>query len=136
MLRNVLSVITGLVICFILILVGETFIHDHLVSFPSTIKSSEELKTFINTAPAILHIYILLNYAFTTFIGGICTSLIASTKKISKAVTLGGILTGMGVLNLSNVGHPTWVIICGLFAFLPFAWFGGLIGTKLSTKKQ
>ena len=136
MLRNVLSIVIGLIISFILILVGETVIHNYLVSFPATIKSSEELKTFISLAPTSFHLYILINYGIATFFGCICASIIASTKKNSKAVTIGGILTGFGILNLINVGHPTWVIVSGLFVFLPFAFLGGWIGTKLSSKKN
>lgn len=138
MFRNVLSVIVGLILCFILILVGEQIISTHLITMPTALdmKNPEIIKTFIATAPPSFHLFILINYAIATLIGCFFCSIIASSKKITKAVTIGGILTGVGILNMVSVGHPAWVIICGVFAFLPFAYFGGLIGAKLSSPKK
>ena len=66
----------------------------------------------------------------------VVASVIAIEKKYNKAITVGGILMGLGVFNLVTIPHPTWVVILALLVFLPFAYFGGKLGIKLSSKKK
>jgi hypothetical protein len=95
----------------------------------------EALKTYITTAPASLHLIILCNYALACFAGGLIASSIAIDKKMSKAMSLGGIFMGVGMFSLINL-HPLWVVICSIFIFLPFAYLGGMMSVKISEKKK
>ncbi|MGZ4033770.1 MAG: hypothetical protein ACXVPU_10250 [Bacteroidia bacterium] len=131
--RNTLSVIAGVIASVIIIFIGEAIAHN-LFPLPADISTPEALKKFIAAVPASFHLYILANYAVGCLIGGTIAAWIAEDKKMTKAITLGGLFMGIGLFTLVSVGHPAWVIIVSLFAFLPFAYFGGLIGIKLSKK--
>ena len=135
--RNTLSVIGGIVASMIVIFIGEG-ISFKMNPLPASVdlKNILSVKAYIASAPASLHLMILLIYAAGCLAGGMVSSMIAADKKLSKANTVGGILLGFGIYSLLNVGHPMWVIIVSIFVFLPFAYFGGLIGLRLSTKKE
>ncbi len=137
MLRNVLSVIAGLVVSFIIIILGEGITH-HIFPLPATvnINDPETVKTYISTAPASFHLTILFIYAIASLVGSFVSSIITIDKKMSKAMTVGGILMGLGIFNLVTLSHPLWAIIMGLIAFLPFAFAGGLVGITLSNPKE
>lgn len=136
-LRNILSVVCGVITGFIVIILGQGIMHA-VNPLPAGVdlQNTESLKAFIENAPASLHLGILGIYAFACFLGGMVASIIAADKKITKAITLGGIFMGLGIFNLVSVSHPMWVILCSLFAFLPFAYAGGMIGLKFFTKKK
>ena len=137
MVRNSIAIIAGLVTSFIVIIFGEG-IANGLNPLPVTIDTTnpEAIKMYIANAPAALHIAILTTYALACFTGGTVASVIASNKKITRAMTLGGILMGLGIYNLVSFSHPNWVIISGLFVFLPFAYIGGKVGINFSAKKK
>lgn len=136
MIRNILSIVFGIVSSFIVILLIETI--GHYISPPPVnfdLNKQDELKTYIESAPAIVFIMVLIAYAVGSFIGGLVAALIATDNKNGKALTVGGILLGLGVINLIMIPHPIWMIILGLAVFIPFAYIGGKIGIKLTTKK-
>jgi hypothetical protein len=55
---------------------------------------------------------------------------------MSKAITSGGVLMGLGAYNLFMIPHPVWTIIISIFLFIPCSYLGGLWGIKISTKDQ
>ena len=135
--RNIIAVISGLVTSFIVIILGEGVANGlHPIPITVDMNNPEALKTYIAHAPATLHIAILTTYALACFAGSIVTSSIALHRKITRAMTLGGILMGLGVYNLVSFSHPNWVIISGLFIFLPFAYVGGKVGINFTAKKK
>src|SRR5688500_8274948 len=117
--RNILSVVVGIVVGIFFIIIGEALI---LISnpFPAEIdmQDTEALKTFIASSPVSLHLIKLLIYALACFIGSLIASSIAHDKKMNKAMTLGGIFMGVGMFSLITL-HPIWVVICSVFVFLP-----------------
>ena len=77
MLRNILSVIAGLIVSFIVIMVGEGMTHN-LFPLPSNINlnNPETVKTFIATAPNSFHLAILIIYALASLIGAFIAAII------------------------------------------------------------
>jgi len=137
MIRNRLAVMVGLVISFVVIIIGEAISHS-LNPLPVNvdIRNPEAFLTFVSTAPASFHLMILGNYALACFAGGIVVSAMATDNQIRKALMVGGILMALGWYNLISLSHPTWVVICGLFAFLPFAYLGAKVGIKFFFKRN
>ena len=135
--RNSLSIVAGVIASMIIIFIGEG-ISFKLNPLPPTVdlKNILSIKAYVSSAPAHLHILILAIYGIACLVGGITSSLIATDKKMGKAITVGGILLGFGIYSLINVGHPIWVVIAAVFVFLPFAYFGGRIGIKFSLLKK
>jgi predicted MFS family arabinose efflux permease len=135
--RNNIAAFVGLVVSIVIILAGET-ISFKINPLPESVDLRDLLsvKAYFSSAPTSLHLVILGIYAIGCFIGGVIASLISTDKKMPKAMTVGGILLGFGIYSLINIGHPMWVVIASVFVFLPFAYFGGLIGIKFSSKKK
>jgi hypothetical protein len=136
MTRNFLSIIVGLISCFLVIFIVEIIGHT-LNPLPVDVNNPEEFRHYIqHEAPEAFYLLVLSGYAIGSFTGGMVTAWISVNKKIIHAMTVGGILMGLGVYNLVLIRHPSWVIVTAFFTFLPFAYLGGRIGKGLSTKKQ
>lgn len=134
--RNILAVVIGIIVSIIIIIIGEALAHI-INPLPADVDmhNPEALKAFIANAPISLHLIILCNYALACFVGGLIASSIAIDKKMNKAMSLGGIFMGVGMFSLISL-HPTWVVICSVFIFLPFAYLGGMMSIKISDKKK
>ena len=135
--RNLIAVFTGIVASIIIIIIGEALVHI-LNPLPAGVDMNdpESFKNFIANAPISLHLIILCNYALACFVGGLLSSTIAFDKKMNRAMSLGGIFMGVGMFSLISLSHPIWVVIASVFIFLPFAYIGGMIGLRISTKKK
>ena len=136
MVRNILSVIIGLVASFFVIAIVESIGH---VMYPPpaevNINNPDAMKAYISTAPPMVFIILITAYASGSFIGALVTSMVAINNKTRKAMTVGGILMGFGIYNIITIPHPLWVAVCAIFVFMPFAYFGGKLGIKISSKK-
>lgn len=137
MLRNILSVIVGLISSFLVIQIIEV-VGFKMYPPPANMNYStpDTIKQYIANAPSIIFILVIIGYALGSLIGGFVSSLISLRNKMTKAITVGGILFGLGAYNLLTIPHPGWVIICALAVFLPMAYAGGFLGVKVSGKKQ
>jgi hypothetical membrane protein len=126
MVKNVLSVIAGVIAGFILILIFETI--GHLIApLPEGIDISdiESIKENLDKIPVLNMVLVLVAYAIGAFGAGFVAVKIAKTQKISMALITGLILMLFGIFNLMTIPHPVWFIIVNLFLFLPMAWAGG-----------
>ena len=132
--RNIIAVIVGVIVSVIIIIIGEALVH--IMNPQIDIKDPEAFKAFISNAPVSLHIMILLIYALACFLGALISASIAIDKKMSKAMSLGGLIMGIGMFSLVSVSHPMWVVIVSVFIFLPFAYWGGMLSLKMSGKKK
>lgn len=135
--RNLIAVFIGILVSITIIIIGEALVHV-LSPLPSEVNMNdpESFKLFIANAPLSLHLIILGNYALACFVGGLISSVIALDKKMNRAMSLGGIFMGVGMFSLISLSHPLWVVISSVFIFLPFAYLGGMIGLRISTKKK
>jgi ABC-type Na+ efflux pump permease subunit len=137
MVRNILSIILGLLASFIIIIILESA--GHIIHPPPPgldTKDLEAVKTYVSTAPPIVFVLVILAYALGSFIGGVTASAVASNNKMAKAITVGGILMGLGAYNLFMIPHPVWTVIISLVVFIPFSYLGGYLGIKWSAKKK
>lgn len=136
MARNILSILVGIISSFIAILAIGSI--AHIVNPPPVDPHDTEVfKNYLhNEAPKTLHMILLSAYAIGSFAGGFITAYIALNKKILRAMTVGGLLMGIGIYNLILANYPSWVIGTAFFIFLPFAYFGGRIAKNVTAKKQ
>ena len=136
MVRNILSIIAGIISSFIAIIAIESVAHM-LNPPPVDLHDAEVFRNYIhNQAPEMLHLIILFAYAIGSFTGGFVAGSISLSKRIVQAMTVGGLLMGLGIYNLVMANYPSWVIVTAFFTFLPFAYFGGRIAKNTAEKKQ
>ena len=135
--RNIVAVIAGFSASIIIIIIGE--VQAHVMNpLPEgvSMNDQESFKIFIANAPVALHLIILFNYALACLVGALISSSIALDKKMNRAMSLGGMFMGVGMFSLISLAHPIWVVVCSVFVFLPFAYLGGMLGVRISTKKK
>jgi hypothetical protein len=136
MAKNILSIIIGLAASSFIIFALEVLSH---IIYPAPanldINNMEAVKAFAASAPPIVFILVIISYAIGSLIGGLVASAIANKNKMSKAITVGGILMGLGAYNLFMIPHPIWTILISIFLFIPCSWIGGMLGIKISSKK-
>ncbi len=137
MIRKIIAIVIGLIASFIVIELIESIGYT-IYPIPEgiDIRNIEALKTYISNAPTNVFLIIILGYAIGSFVGGFVSAWITKEEKIKTATTLGGILMGIGAINLFTIPHPIWVIVVALLVFIPFSYFGGKLGIKISEKKS
>ncbi|MEO6902892.1 MAG: hypothetical protein ABI315_07035 [Bacteroidia bacterium] len=137
MTRNILSIIAGLCCSFIIVLMLEGINHA-LNPLPDNIgvHDLQSFKDHIESTSIGLQLPVLISYAIGTFCGSLITTLIAKNKKMAKAITVGGILMGLGMYNLVSLQYSAWVSIISFIVFLPAAYLGGKVGLRFSKKSR
>lgn len=137
MTRNVLSIIAGLCCSFVIVLMLEGINHA-LNPLPDNIGvyDLQSFKDHIKSSSIALQLPVLISYAIGTFCGSLVTTLIAKNKKMAKAITVGGILMGLGMYNLVSLQYSILIAIISFIVFLPTAYLGGIVGLRFSKKNR
>jgi hypothetical protein len=131
MIRNILAVISGIVLGILTIGVVESIGHK-IFTVPQevtqSIENQENEAVFALISPEML-LFVLLAYSLGAFIGGFITGIIG--KRILLTIITGSVLMMGGVLNLFMIPHPIWFILVSLLVYIPFAWIGGFLSKKI-----
>jgi hypothetical protein len=136
MLRNILSIVAGVLVGIIVLFCVE--LTGHLISPPPAINFNdiEAMKAYTANAPSIVFIMLIAAYMAGSFVGGLVAGTIAKQKKLDNALSVGGILLGLGTYNLFSLPHPMWVVVSGIIVFIPFAWIGGKLAENRIKNKS
>lgn len=111
----------------------------HLLAPPPAdldINSMEAINNYIASAPSIVFVVVIFSYALGSFVGALVSVFVSKEKHMSHAINIGGVLMGLGAINLFTIPHPIWMIVCSLIVFLPAAYFGARLGIVLKMKLQ
>lgn len=128
-----LGTLSGIAVLFIIETIG------HLIAPPPLnidFNDIDAIKNYTKNAPVIVFLMLILAYALGSFVGGYIAGKLSKEKKTDNALSVGGILLGLGTFNLFSLPHPTWVIVLGLIVFIPFALFGGKLAEKRKAKNK
>jgi hypothetical protein len=137
MLRNILSAFLGLITGIFIILSLEVLSHI-IYPMPTglNINDPEALVIYTSSAPVVVFVLLIISYATSALVGGLVAAAVAIKNKMSQAVTVGGILMGLGAYNLFMIPHPIWTIIISIFLFIPCSYLGGYLGIKMSIRRK
>ena len=137
LLRNALAIIAGIAIGggvnMALITVSPS-----LIPPPAgvDVNSAESLSKAIGLFEPRHFIMPFLAHAVGTLAGALVAYLIAATYKAQIAYTIGAVFLCGGVAASFMIPAPTWFIALDLLAaYLPMAWFGIQIGTRMKHGK-
>jgi hypothetical protein len=122
--RSVLAVLAGLVVCFVLLVGFEV---AGILLFPPPnldLNDREAMKELFTNAPVPAQLLVLAGY----FVGVLAGSWVAG-RLARRAALIHGLIVGMfffggAVMNLRMNPHPTWFTVVCLGLFLPAAWLG------------
>jgi hypothetical protein len=122
-LRNVLAVLAGATVCFML----NGFLLGAMMQF---IPPPEGFEPNVMSTYSLLQAKHLLSpfvaHAIPSLVGGFIAALIAVNRKMTVALVVGGLHFVGGVAAAFLIPAPTWFVVLDLsVAYLPMAWLGG-----------
>lgn len=126
--RNILAVVVGAVVCIFLngLLLGLMMkaVGTPEGFDPNDISTYSLLEARHYLSPFVAH-------ALPSLIGGLIAAMIAATRKMTFALTVGGLHLLGGIAAAFMIPAPTWFIALDLIvAYLPMAWIGGKLVSR------
>jgi len=126
MLRNILAVLAGAIICVVLngLLLGllMKLIPAPLGFDPENVATFGLLKGKHLLSPFLAH-------ALPSLVGGFVAARLAATHQMSMALVVGGLHLVGGIAAVYMIPAPLWFEVADLvLAYLPMAWLGGKLG--------
>jgi len=135
--KNIFSIVFGLAAGFSIVFV-QLIIQYIIYPTPAgmDITDADATREFAALAPPIILILVIIFYSLATFAGGFVAATVAVNKRMTKAITVGGILIGFGAYNPFMMPHPVWTVFISLLVFIPCSYFGGYLGIKMTAKRK
>lgn len=133
LLRNVLAVIAGIVIGGIVNMALVT-VSPSLIPPPAgvDVTNAESLRSAMHLFEPRHFVMPFLAHAVGTLVGALVAYLIAASHKARLAYAVGAFFLVGGIAASFMIPAPTWFIALDLLvAYLPMAWLGIRIGTRL-----
>lgn len=127
-LRNVLAVILGAVVCVALngLLLNLMM---KVILPPAGFRPNDPTTYGLLEARHYLSPFVA--HALPSLIGGLLAALIAASHRMTCALVVGGLHLLGGILAAIMIPAPTWFIALDLVvAYLPMAWLGGKLGGR------
>ena len=126
--RNILAVVVGVVIGFIIVFIGDATTHKlNPANDGINEMDKETLKAYIEGMPMYVTVIMVLFWAIAAFVGGFVAAKINKVNWKNVSSITGGILLAATILNLVMVTHPVWMWIAALALILPAAFLGGRV---------
>ena len=131
-LRNILAVVVGTVVC--MLVNGMLIAMSGSVIPPPegvNVNDMESIKAHIGEFQPKHFVFPFLAHALGSLSGGIVAALIATSRKMTFALVVGGLHLIGGIMAAMMIPAPTWFIALDLgVAYLPMAWIGGRLGGR------
>ena len=132
MLKNILAVVLALVLGGS-VNMGLIMVSGSIIPPPEGIDpiNMESLKASMHLYEAKHFIFPFLAHALGTLVGAFIAAKVASSRKMTFALVIGGFFMLGGITNAFLLPAPIWFIALDIvLAYLPMAWLGGKLGTK------
>lgn len=131
-LRNIIAVIFGVVACMgtNMFIIG---ISGKIIPLPEGVDPNnlESIKENLHLYEFKHFIMPFLAHALGSLVGAFLAALIAATKKMTFAYTIGCFHLLGGIAAAVMIPAPTWFIVTDLaLAYIPMAWIGGKLVKK------
>lgn len=135
-LRNILVVVAGIIIG---VSVNMTIVKnsDALIPYPAgtDISTPEGINATMPLFQPKHFIMPFLAHAIGTFVGALIVGLFAATHNLRLAMVIGIINLIGGISAVYMIRAPLWFnVVDLLFAYIPMAYLGGLLGMKWSRR--
>ncbi len=134
--KNILAVIFGWI--------GGSIINMGLIKighglFPIEGIDLNDMNALAEVMPTLEFKYFIfpfLAHALGTLVGAAIAGLIAANNKMKFSLSIGGLFLLGGIMVNYLLPGPTWFAVVDIVvAYIPMAWFGGILAGKLSKKQ-
>jgi len=127
MLKTILGITLGLILGIFVITLVEGLGHILFgVADPNLdLEDPEAVKAAMANLPLAALLFVPLSFAVGSFVAGLISTLISERSyTFWPAIIAGGALMLLGVVNLTQLPHPTWLAVIIVIVFLPSAFLG------------
>jgi hypothetical protein len=131
MLRNVLALVGGVVICGVVITLVQMLSH-WMYPFPAGMDPSDPkaIEAMLPHLPLGALLMVELSYLLGSGCGGWVVGRFARSRQDWLAVGLGAVFTLANVANLVQIPHPLWLAVLTTVTFIPVA----LLASRLARR--
>lgn len=131
MIRRVLAVIVGLIVALAVSNLIQFISHAAWPPpFDVDLANPESITTMIRTMSFGQFALFLAGYGVGSLVAGWVIGKIAQSRNFIAPLIVGLVLTVIWILLNLDFPYPTWVIVVGLFMFIPFIFLGLNIAVK------
>lgn len=132
--RNVLAVLAGLVMFFLIVTTWQGVAMQQAYPLPAWDPNDpDSIRQVFGGMPAGAFGLLLVGYALATACGGAIAGAIGARPRVC-ALVVGGFTLLAGVLNFMALPHPAWVVVVGVLLFPIAAVAGGRAGERLAAR--
>jgi hypothetical protein len=118
-------VVAGLIVAFIIMMLLE-YINSYFFPLPQglDVGDPEAVRAFSASLPWTAYILVLLGWIVGSFVAGYVTTYLSGERTYRLSLTVGIMLTLLGILNNIAIGHNMFFNIVGLPMFIIFTYLG------------
>lgn len=130
--KKFLAVIAGLSVCFIIIAAGTVAcIKSFGTLEPLESVDLNSIKNMVRSLSTTGLLLVILSHAIGSLAGGVTVGRILKEDTMNVGLTLGAILTVLGMVNMTIItSYPEWFYV-DFLVFIPLSMFGANYTSKL-----
>jgi len=125
MIRNILSVLAGIVVAGTTFVITET-INGSLHPTPTNLdfSNAEAVQSHFSNQPISFWLIVLLGWLIGSLLCGFLIKRLSQSDQKNLPIIAGIVLTLSAIANFTLLPHPTWFIVVGLLVFIPATLLG------------
>lgn len=122
MLRSILAVLAGILVMGITVAAVQWLGHSIFPPPPGIDPTDHDaMVALISSMPVLALAFVLLAYAFGTFLGAYTASTISLSHRRGAALAVATVMLALIAMNFAMIPHPLWMIVLGVLIPFPFA---------------
>ncbi len=123
MVKRIISVVVALAAAMAVIMGGEKMGGILFKTPAMDPHNPQTISDMMANMPVAAFLWLLIGYAFSSFLGGMVATFISGRKDMQPALIVGGVLTVGSIMNFIQIPyHPVWFMVSNVLICLPFAW--------------
>jgi hypothetical protein len=129
--KKFLAVIAGLLVAFVLISIGTLLSVKNFGNLESIPTDLDSIKTMVGSLSTIGLVLVIVSHAIGSLAGGVTVGRILKDDTMNVGLTLGAILTILGLVNMIVITtYPEWFYL-DFIVFIPCSMGGANYTSKL-----
>ena len=131
MVRKLLALIAGLLTFWIvatLIQLASGFIFG--MPNPDILGNAEKMTAYVAQMPVGAFIALLLSYVLSSFASGYVARTISRSDSLIIPIVIGVLETIPWAYTITQIPHPTWVVVLGFICYIPFTLLGHRVASR------
>lgn len=122
MVRSILAVLAGVLVMGITVAAVQWLGHSIFPPPPGVDPTNHDaMIALISSMPVLALAFVLIAYAFGTFLGAYTAATISLAHRRGVALVVATVMLALIAMNFAMIPHPTWMVVLGVLIPFPFA---------------